>query len=152
MKWTHVYTPDCIQKRTIPVPFNILCALHRSKSPSPCLGSPWTGFGLNCSCCCFHTYMSPYTVYYLLHISEIMPHMVWDFWMFFSILYFWNSSKFLHGAISMYISSIPYFHITQFFTVGHLCSSPFLFLYFFPLRALLFWASLYNSWSRIDGW
>lgn len=138
MKWTHVYTPDCIQKRTIPVPFNILCALHRSKSPSPCLGSPWTGFGLNCSCCCFHTYMSPYTVYYLLHISEIMPHTVWDFWMFFSILYFRNSSKFLHGAVSMYISSIPYFsYNTIFYCWAFVFFSIFVFV-FFSIESIAF--------------
>lgn len=124
-----------------------------TKSVSPRLGSPWTGCGLNCSCCCFHTYMSPYTVYYLLHISEIMPHMLWDFECF-------SQSYIFEIHLNFYMELYPlnllydilYFsYNTIFYCWAFMFFSIFVFV-FFPLRALLFWASLYNFWSRIDGW
>lgn len=133
---------------------NILCALHRSESLSPCLHSPWTGFGLNCSCCCcFHTYMFPHTVYYLLHISEIMPHLFWDFECFSQSYIFEIHLNFYMELYSLnLLYDIPYFsYNTIFLLLAFVFFSISVFV-FFPLRALLFWASLYNSWSRIDGW
>ena len=148
MKWTHMYPSGCIQNRTIPVPLNILCALHTPQSCSPCLVSPWSGFGLNHSCC-FHTRMSLYKkniitcfcfwfLYKWSHAVYILR-----FWMFYSIPYFWDLSILLHRVYSLILlQSVPCVSYNT-TCLSLLLLGIHIILSFLLSQVLLFWTSLH---------
>ena len=125
-----------------------------TKSVSPLLGSPWTGCGLNCSCCCcFHTYMSPHTVYYLLHISEIMPHMFWDFECF-------SQSYIFEIHLNFYMELYPlnllydilYFsYNTIFYCWAFMFFSIFVFVFFFHWEHCFSEHPCITSWVELMG-